>query len=114
MLLEQLNTSVFVHHRPLGLHHRTSATEATAEAAASEAATATATATTTAEAARATLTTTATATATAEATSKEIQAIDDVQHCIVCNGIILRIAALHGVEDTANGRLLMQDVVELQ
>ena len=117
MLLEQLNTTVFVHHSTFNvqrsLHHRTTATEATAKAAASEAATATATAA--AEAARTTLTATATATATtAEATSKEVQTIDDVQHCIAGNGIILRITALHGVEDTANGRLLMQDIVELQ
>ena len=37
-----------------------------------------------------------------------------MKHSVVGNSVVLRIAALHGVKDTANGRLLVQDVVELE
>ena len=75
----------------------------TVEATATEA-TATATATTT-RATETTATATTTTTATEEAilaNSEEVQTIDDMQHGVVGNGIVLGIAALHGRDDTAN------------
>ena len=87
--------------------------EATTEASATGTATAeSTTATTTARTARATRT--AKATTTVLKASKEVQTIDDVNHSIAGDGVILSIIARRGSDGTAEGRLLVQDVVELK
>ena len=72
-----------------------------------------ATATSTASATKATRTT-ATRTAHIGHAAEEIYSIDNVQHGIAVNSIILRITALRGIEDAADRGLLMQEVIELQ
>ena len=37
-----------------------------------------------------------------------------MKHSVVGDSVILGIAALHGIEDAADSRLLVQDVVELE
>ena len=80
---------------------RTSATEAATEAAAAS--------TTTARTAEAT-----TVTRTAGPAAKDVQTVDDVQHGILVNGVILRVVAHHFVDAAGNVRLLVQQVEELQ
>ena len=87
------------------------ASEATSEAsatrtAAAEASTATTGSTRTARASE--------ATATVLKASEKIQTIDDVNHPIAGDGVILCIVARQGSDGTAEGRLLVQDVVELK
>ena len=95
------------------------ATTGTAAEATSEASAATRTAT-----AEASTTTTATRTARASeasttaaegtTTSEEVQTIDDVNHPIAGDGVILCIVARQGCDGTAEGGLLVQDIVELE
>ena len=86
------------------------AAEATSEASATrtaaEASTATTGSTRTARASE--------ATATVLKASEEIQTIDDVNHPIAGDGVILSIIARRGCDSTAEGGLLVQDVVELE
>ena len=85
--------------------------EATSEASATRTATAEASTTTTgtARTARASK-----ATATVLKASEEVQTIDDVNHTIAGDGVILCIVARQGSDGTAEGGLLVQDVVELK
>ena len=86
------------------------AAEATSEASATrtaaEASTATTGSTRTARASE--------ATATVLKASEEVQTIDDVNHTIAGDGVILCIVARQGSDGTAEGGLLVQDVVELK
>ena len=90
-----IHYSLFTLHRASASEAatRTTTTEATAEATATRT-------TTTARTSEATATlsaTTATATeAEGTVTSKQVQTIDDVQHSIAGNGIVLRVVTLHG------------------
>ena len=54
------------------------------------------------------------ATATVLKASEEVQTIDDVNHPIAGDGVILCIVARQGSDGTAEGGLLVQDVVELK
>ena len=90
-----------------------SATEATAsaEAATTTTAKATATAATTTTAAAHTL---AKATLTTTTATKDVQTIDQVNHAIAGNGVILCVTT-HGSRDgTADGALLVENIVQLQ
>ena len=46
--------------------------------------------------------------------SKEVQTVDDMQHAVAGDGVVFGIGATHRRDGTAEGGLLMQDVVELQ
>ena len=81
-----------------------------AKAATTEAAATTASATKAARTSRAT----ATRTAHIGHAAEEIYSIDNVQHGIAGDSVILRITALRGIEDAADRGLLMQEVIELQ
>ena len=85
--------------------------EATSEASATRTASAEASTTTTGTA-RTTRTTKATATVLKA--SKEVQTIDDVNHSVAGDGVILCIVARQGCDGTAEGGLLVQDIVELE
>ena len=109
--------SVFIMQYELRLVLESATTGTTSEATTEASATGTATAesttaTTTARTARATRT--AKATTTVLKASKEIQTIDDMNHTIAGDGVILGITALGSGDDMADGGLLMQDVVELE
>ena len=93
----------------MSLEPRASAAKAsTTEAAA------TATSATSATKATRTARTTATRTAHIGHAAEEIYSIDNVQHGIAGDSVILRITALRGIEDAADRGLLMQEVIELQ
>ena len=89
------------------LHHGTATAEATASEATAEATAATATTTTTATARHTARThaLTTTAPTTEEAiltTTEDVGTEDDVEHSVVSDSVVLRIAALHSTEHTAN------------
>ena len=46
--------------------------------------------------------------------SEEVQTVDDVHHAVAGDGVVFGIGATHRRDSTAEGGLLMQDVVELQ
>ena len=46
--------------------------------------------------------------------SKEVQTVDDMQHAVAGDGVVFGIGAPHRRDGTAEGGLLVQDVVELQ
>ena len=46
--------------------------------------------------------------------AKQVQTVDDMQHAIAGDGVVFGIGATHRRDGTAEGGLLMQDVVELQ
>ena len=87
------------------------AAEATSEASATRTATAEASTTTTGTTRTARTTK---ATATVLKASEKIQTIDDVNHPIAGDGVILCIVARQGSDGTAEGGLLVQDIVELE
>ena len=74
----------------------------------------------TAKATRATTLTSATATAhtkatlTSATTAKDVQAIDEVNHTIAGNGVLLGITTHGSGDGTADGALLVQDIVQLE
>ena len=77
-------------------------------------------ATATAKATRATPLTSATATAHTKATltpattAKDVQTIDEVNHTIAGNGVILGITTHGSGDGTADGALLVKDIVQLE
>ena len=85
--------------------------EATSEASATRTASAEASTTTTGTART---TRTSKATTTVLKASKEVQTIDDVNHSVAGDGVILCIVARQGCDGTAEGGLLVQDIVELE
>ena len=85
--------------------------EATSEASATRTATAEASTTTTGTART---TRTSKATTTVLKASKEVQTIDDVNHSVAGDGVILCIVARQGCDGTAEGGLLVQEIVELE
>ena len=46
--------------------------------------------------------------------SEEVQTVDDMQHAVTGDGVVFGIGAPHRRDGTAEGGLLVQDVVELQ
>ena len=46
--------------------------------------------------------------------AKEVHAIDDMEHGIARNGVILGVGALHGRDRTTEVGLLLKDIIELQ
>ena len=46
--------------------------------------------------------------------AKQVQTVDDMQHAIAGDGVVFGIGATHRRDGTAEGGLLVQDVVELQ
>ena len=46
--------------------------------------------------------------------SEEVQTVDDMHHAVAGDGVVFGIGATHRRDGTAEGGLLMQDVVELQ
>ena len=46
--------------------------------------------------------------------AKEVELIDNMQHHVAGDGVILRVAALHGRDTAAQVRLFSQYIVELQ
>ena len=48
------------------------------------------------------------------AAAEQVQAVDDMQHAIAGDGVVFGIGAPHRRDGTAEGGLLVQDVVELQ
>jgi len=46
--------------------------------------------------------------------SEEVQTVDDMQHAVAGDGVVFGIGAPHRRDGTAEGGLLVQDVVELQ
>ena len=46
--------------------------------------------------------------------AKQVQTVDDMQHAIAGDGVVFGISATHRRDGTAEGGLLVQDVVELQ
>lgn len=47
-------------------------------------------------------------------TTEEIQTVDGVEHDVGVDAVVLCVGALHGIDDTAEVALLVQDVIELQ
>ena len=46
--------------------------------------------------------------------AEQVQTVDDMQHAIAGDGVVFGIGATHRRDGTAEGGLLVQDVVELQ
>ena len=111
-----MNIGIFITQYVLRFVLEPTATGTTSEATAEASATGTATAKSATTATAATGTRTARATRTTEGTTaaKEVQTIDDVNHTVAGDGVILGITALGGIDDLADGGLLVQDVVELE
>ena len=87
------------------------ASEATSEASATRTASAEASTTTTGTTRTAR---TSKATTTVLKASKEVQTIDDVNHSVAGDGVILCIVTGYSSDGTAEGGLLVQDIVELE
>ena len=103
--------SVFVMQYELHFVLEPATTGTTSEASATRTASAEASTTTTGTART---TRTSKATTTVLKASKEVQTIDDVNHSVAGDGVILCIVARQGCDGTAEGGLLVQDIVELE
>ena len=108
--------SVFVMQYELHFVLEPATTGTTSEATSEASATGTATAKSATTATAATGTRTARTTRTTEGTTaaEEVQTIDDVNHSVAGDGVILCIVARQGCDGTAEGGLLVQDIVELE